>query len=356
MKRTIKLGHKLVGDGHPAFIVFEAGPTHNGFESATKLIKVAADSGADAIKFQIFDPDQLISDKSVQYEYDVLIDRSNGLTERISEPLYDIFVRRSLKEKEWTALKDYADSLGLVFFATIGDEYGLELIKKMNCSTVKVASADVNYFPWLRRIAKLGLSIQLDTGNATLGEVEEAVDVILSEGNDSIIIHNCPSGYPAKLESINLNSIPTLKQMFGCPVAYSDHTPGEVMDVAALAIGANMVEKTITFDRTTRSVEHLMSLEPDEMIRFVQTVRDVECAMGNTRRLMSDAEKKNRLVGRRSTILDQDVEVGELLGDVKVTFKRPGYGIGPDDYEKLKSHCFNRALRKGHVLNLKNIQ
>ena len=346
----IKIGKKDIGDGFPTFITFEAGPTHNGLDSAKSLVKLAAEAGADAIKFQIFDPDELVADKALQYTYEVLLDKESGKTETVSESLYDIFVRRSLSDSAWKELKSYSDEVGLAFFATIGDERGLELVQQIGCESIKVASADVNYLPWLRRIAKTGVSIQLDTGNASFGEIETAVDVIRAEGNDQIIIHNCPSGYPAHLDSINLKMLPALKKLFGCPVAYSDHTPGEIMDVAAIALGANLVEKTITHDRCTRSVEHIMSLEPQEMLKFVNTVRDLERALGNSRRVMTVEEKQKRLNVRRSVVLDSDVSAGQELGDVNVTFKRPGYGIAPDEYEELRGRKFNKDLPKGHVI------
>lgn len=351
----INIGNKFIGDGHPTFITFEAGPTHQGLESAKELVRLAAEAGGDAVKFQIFDPDELVADKSLMYSYDVLVDRESGATETISEPLYDIFVRRSLSEGEWREVKNYSDSLGLTFFATIGDDHGYELVKAIGCESIKVASADVNYLSWLRRIAKLDVSIQLDTGNATFGEIEQAIDVIRSQGNERIIIHNCPSGYPAHLDSINLNMLPTLKQLFKCPVAYSDHSPGEIMDVAAIALGANLVEKTITKDRMTRSVEHIMSLEPQEMRAFVQAIRDVERAMGNTRRIMSDEEKSKRLNVRRSVVLDQAVEKGQKLGDVRVKFKRPGYGIAPDLYESLLDRTFKDSFDNEYVLGLSDL-
>jgi len=348
----IKIGNKVVGDGYPTFITFEAGPTHNGLESAKRLVKYAADAGADAVKFQIFDPDELVADKELLYSYDVLINKETGETETNQEPLYDLFVRRSLSEQEWEELKAYSDELGLTFFATIGDEKGLELVKRIGCHSIKIASADVNHLPWLREVAKVGVSIQLDTGNATFGEIEQAVDVIRGEGNNDIIIHNCPSGYPAHLDSINLRMLPNLKELFKCPVAYSDHTPGEIMDVAAIALGANLVEKTITEDRTTRSVEHIMSIEPHEMEQFVTSIRELEVALGEPRRIMTAVEKEKRLNVRRSVILDQDVVAGQKLKDVKVKFKRPGYGIAPDSYESMGDMSFNQDLLAGHILSV----
>lgn len=351
----IKVGNKFIGDNNPTFITFEAGPTHNGFDSAKELIRQTALAGADAIKFQIFDPDELVHDKNLMYSYDILVDKASGRTEKRSEPLYDIFVRRNLSISEWKRLKAYADTLGLTFFATIGDARGLALVQEIGCDSVKIASADLNYFPFLRKVAKLNVSIQIDTGNATLGEVEAAVDLLKKEGNDRIIIHNCPSGYPAHLDSINLRFISSLKQLFGYPVAYSDHTPGSTMDIAAISFGANLIEKTITLDRTTPSVEHIMSLEPDEMKHFVTTVREVERAMGASRRTMTDDEKVKRLNARRSVVLVEDVAQGETLSNVQVKFQRPGFGVAPDEYERLLDRCFKTDLPAGTVLHFTDL-
>jgi N,N'-diacetyllegionaminate synthase len=355
MTEIVKIGDTEVGDGMPTFITFEAGPTHNGLESAKRLVKYASEAGGNAIKFQIFDPDELVADKSLMYSYEVLVDKDSGKTETVTEPLYDIFKRRSMTEGSWRELKSYADSFGLTFFATIGDESGLALVKSIGCHSIKIASADVNYLPWLRKVANLGVSLQLDTGNATFGEIEKAVDVIRAEGDSGIIIHNCPSGYPAHLDSINLNMLPNLKKIFKCPVAYSDHSPGEIMDVAAIALGANLVEKTITENKMTRSVEHVMSIEPHEMKIFVDTIRNVERALGEPRRIMTEHEQQKRLNVRRSTILDEYVPAGSKLSSAKVKFKRPGYGIAPDHYESMINMTFNKDLPKGHVLSVHDL-
>lgn len=354
MKR-VQLGHRSVGDGHPCFVTFEAGPTHDGLVSAKQLVKLASEAGADAVKFQILDPERLVADKCQMFSYDVLIDRHSGKTETISEPLYDIFVRRALKQEEWYALKKYSDQLGLAFFATVGFNDEIEFLEKLGCHSIKIASADVNHFPLIRRAAKTGMCIQLDTGKSSFGEIETAVDIIRSEGNDNIIIHHCPSGYPARIDSINLNVIPTLKRLFPYPIAFSDHTPGNVMDIAAVALGANLVEKTITEDRTTRSVEHMMSLEPEEMTAFVHTIHEVEMALGSAQRVLHEEEKKNRVALRRSVFLKEKASQGDQLKDCVVEFRRPGFGISPDRYEELLNMKLRRDLSPGHCVALQDL-
>jgi sialic acid synthase SpsE len=231
-------------------------------------------------------------------------------------------------------------------------EEDIRLLQSLGCDSIKIASADVNQFPLLRQAARTGMCLQLDTGNATLGEVETAVDVIRSEGNENIIIHQCPSGYPARLSSINLNIIPTLKRMFPYPAAFSDHTPGWDMDVAALALGANLLEKTITEDRMMRSVEHIFSLEPQDTRRFVQAIRDVEVALGANRRVLHSEELEKRKRIRRSVYLQRDGRAGQKLRDIAIELRRPGFGIAPDRYEELLETTLTRDLPAGHRLAL----
>lgn len=352
---NIKIGNKMIGDGAPCFITFEAGPTHSGLESAKRLAKYAFEAGGDAIKFQIFDPDELVADKSLMYEYQILVNKETTETETISESLHEIFVRRSMSDEEWIELKQYCDELGLAFFATVGDENGLALLEKLRCDSIKVASADVNHIPFIRLAARTGACIQLDTGNASVGEIEKAVDIIRAEGNDNIVIHNCPTGYPAHLESINLNMLPTLKELFNAPVAYSDHSPGAEMDIAAVALGANLVEKTITEDRCTPSVEHIMSLEPQDMKAFVQTIREVEIALGSTRRVLSEEAIEKRRAIRRSVFLAEDVQAGTSLKDAKISFKRPGFGVTPEEYELLLEKEVRSDMKKGEMLKREDL-
>ena len=285
-----------------------------------------------------------------------MVDRDTGATKKISEPLYDILSRRTLDPDEWKDLKRHSDSLGLAFFATIGFDDEIELLESLKCDSIKIASADVNHWPLIRRAARTGMCIQLDTGNASIGEIEEAVDIIVSEGNKNIIIHNCPSGYPARLESINLNLIRTLKQIFPYPVAFSDHTPGWDMDIAAIAVGANLVEKTITQDRMTRSVEHIMSLEPREMNAFIQKIREVEIAMGSPRRVLHPEELEKGKAVRRSAFLKENVSKGQMVIESQVEFRRPGYGIPPNEFEKYMHKSFIRDLAAGHRIEITDFE
>ena len=352
----ITLGKRKVGDGEPCFITFEAGATHDGLHTAKRLATLAAQAGADAIKFQIFNPDKLVADRKQLFSYQILIDRDTGRTETITEPLYDILGRRYLEPDKWQEVKQHSDDLGLAFFATVGFEEDIRLLEKLGCDSIKIASSDINHWPLIRLAARTGMCLQLDTGNATLGEIEEAVEVIRSEDNDNIVIHNCPSGYPARLDSINLNIIRTLKQLFPYPVAFSDHSPGWEMDIAAISLGANLVEKTITEDRMTRSVEHIFSLEPDEMSVFVGKMRELEIALGNSRRILHPEELKKRKDNRRSAFLCKPVIEGQKVSFDDIEFRRPGHGIAPNEFDRYANLAYVRNLPEGHMIQISDMK
>lgn len=349
------IGGKPVGDGHPAFIVFEAGPTHSGVESAKSLALAARDAGADAVKFQMTNPYRLVADRSQTFSYKILKDRETGETEDVTEPLFDILVRRYLTHEQWAEVKAYCDEIGILMYATVPYFEDLEHLVDIGCAAIKISSSDVNHTPMLRAAARTGLNVQIDTGNAKLGEVEAAVDVLRAEGCDNIVIHHCPSGYPARLDGVNLRIIQTLKAMFDCPVAYSDHSPGWDMDIAAIALGANMVEKTITHDRTTRSIEHMFSLEPQDCARFVRTMREIEQGLGHRRRLFSPEEEAGRTRLRRSIHLNRDMKAGEAISLETVEFRRPGFGILADQWDTVNGRTLAHDLPADHLLSFADL-
>ena len=355
---NVRINNIELGDEKPTFITFEIGPTHNGVESAKRLIKHSVDSGANAVKFQIFDPDKIVADKKQLFSYEILIDKKTGEKKTVEEPLYDILKRRCLNIEEWKEIKDYCDKVGIAFFSTVGFEEDIELLEEIGCDSIKIASADINHFPLIRRAAESGMSIQLDTGMSTIDEVKKAIAIIEETGNKNIIIHQCPSGYPAYLESINLNIIPILKKELNYPIAFSDHSAGRDMNIAAVTLGANLIEKTISEDRTYPSVEHIMSIEPDEMKLFVQAIRDLEASMGSGVREMDEQEKGKRDAIRRSVFTREEAKKGTLLKDVEVEFRRPGFGIQPDEYELLiaKNSVLIKDIKKNTTIKSQDLE
>ncbi len=346
-----RIGNHTIGDGAHCFITFEAGPTHNGLTSALELVRQAGAAGANAVKFQMIDADRLVADRQQLFSYEVLLDRISGKRETVREPLYEILKRRELKPEEWRQVRAAADAANLAFCATVSFLEDLELLTALGAHSVKIASSDINHLPLIRAAARTGMNVQIDTGNATLGEVETAVDAIVAEGNDNIVIHQCPSGYPAHLPSIQLRMIPTLKRMFPFPAAFSDHTPGWEMDIAAVALGADLVEKTITLDRCTRSVEHMFSLEEGELAAFVHAIRSLETALGEPRRRFSAEERHKRQATRRSIFLVRNKHTGERIEKADLDFRRPGYGIPPTELDRVIGLQVARDLSAGTMLS-----
>lgn len=356
LQNSFDLAGVKIGTDYPCFITFEAGPTHQGLESAKRLAKFAKDAGGNAIKFQVFDSLRLVADPSMPFTYDVLVNSETGERETVTEPLRDILARRAMADEEWRELKKYCDEIDLAFFATACFYEDIDFLVDIGCHSIKIASADVNHLPLIRYAAQTGLPIQLDTGMASLGEIEVAIDAIQTAGNQKVIIHHCPSGYPAHLQSINLRMISTIKRLFGCPVAFSDHSPGWDMDIAALAIGANLMEKTVTESRMTRSVEHIMSLEPEEMSGFVKTIREIEVALGSQRRFLSEDERKKRDALRRSLHVVSDLPAGHMLSEVDIDYRRPGIGISPDKEVKVLHKSLTRDMNAGEILEWSDLK
>lgn len=332
-------------------VVFEAGPTHDGLNMAKKLVDIAAGAGADAVKFQTLDAVRLVPSRDTMFTYDYLADKTTGRTETVTESLQEILLRRSLTMDEWSTLIRYCRERGVAFFSTASTVEEMRFLHGEGCSCVKIASGDINYHWLLRQAARYDWIVQIDTGSATIAEVEQAVDVLESAGTDRIIINHCPSGYPARLETINLRVLTTLRQMFPYPVAFSDHSPGSEMDIAAVALGADLVEKTITLDRSIRSPEHIMSLEPDEADAFVRTIRNVEAALGSPRRRMTEGERQTYMVARRSIVAGRDIAEGEILAQEAVEYARPGDGLAPDlDWLVLGKAACRRISRGEKIL------
>lgn len=350
---AITINNTPLGDGEKTFIVFEAGPTHDGYETACKLVDVAADAGADAVKFQIVDADILVPDRAQQFSYEYLADRESGRAETISESLWEILKRRELSQQEWCDLAAYCKSKKVAFFSTVTNEKEMELLASFGADTVKICSGDITYHHLLRLAAGYDWAVQVDTGGATLAEVEQGIEVLEEAGCKKIIVNHCPSGYPARLESINLRVLTTLQQMYpDYPVAFSDHTPGDTMDVAAVSLGAHMIEKTITLDRTVRSPEHIMSLEPHEADSFIRTIREVETAMGSPRRLMTEEERVAHVGARRSLLAARDLEQGDVLTQEDIAYARPGGGIAPNHDNLVLGRTVKAPLKAGQRLSL----
>ena len=322
-QRTIQLGNRQVGDGCPVLISLEAGATHSGIESAKQLAKAAADGGADAVKWQTVNADSLMADRSQMVKY------TTDLGEEKQESVYDALKRRELTADQWKELKAYCDELGLLFISTPDSQQSIDLLVDLKADALKVSKSDINHFYMVEYMAQTGLPVILD-GREKFDDVERCIRILESHQNLNTIVMHCPSGYPAEHAGIHLKTISQIKNIFGYPAAYSDHSVGEAMNFAAIALGANMLEKTITLDRGTDAVEHSMSLEPDEIAGFIDRVRSVEAAMGDPRIIFNSRVKPDL---RRSIFAARDIVEGESISIDDLDFRRPGTHYPAEHYE-----------------------
>ena len=319
----VKISDRLIGEGEPCFIIAEAGVNHNGdINLARKLIDVAKEAGADAVKFQTFKAKELVTRSAEKAGY-------QKKTTPFEESQYDMIRKLELSEKDFEELFAYAQEKGMIFLSTPFDKGSVDLLDELGISAFKVGSGEITNFPLLKHIARKGKLIILSTGMATLEEVGEALEIIKEEGRDDIILLHCVSSYPAKIEAMNLKAMETLRNAFKLPVGLSDHSLGITIPIAAVALGACLIEKHLTPDKNLLGPDHRASLEPDELKQMVTAIRDVEKAMGNGVKRPTKDEEANKTVGRRSIVARVDIPRETTITEEMLDIKRPGTGLEP---------------------------
>jgi N,N'-diacetyllegionaminate synthase len=303
-------------------IIAEAGVNHNGDMSiARKLIDEAHKSGADIVKFQTFDPHKIASKYASMAEYqkqNLAADKSQG------EMLADY----TLTKDDFVELADYCRQIGIKFLSTPFDIDSIEFLDGLQ-DTWKIPSGEITNYPYLVEIARTGKDVILSTGMCTLDEVDAALDVLESGGAGRITVLHCTTNYPTPMKDVNLNAMITLRDHCNLPVGYSDHTKGIEVPVAAVAMGAVVIEKHFTLDRNMKGPDHKASLEPDELRDMVRAIRNIEDAMGDGVKSPAESERPNIAVARKSIIAAEHIKAGELLTEDNLTTKRPGTGISP---------------------------
>lgn len=330
-------------------IVFEAGATHNGLLSAKKLIDIAVFAGADAVKFQYLEHyTDLVYDKSIKFEYEYLVKKHNETQiKKHTENYYQIVQRRSLTEKNWLNVLQYAKKKRIEIFFTCPSIKSLEFCRKNKVSSIKFPSLDINNHERIKELKRYNFIIQIDTGLATISEIKNTIKKIKNQKkNNQIVVHHCPTGYPANLNNINLKMIGRLNKIKNIIPAFSDHSPSYEISSLALAAGAKLIEKTITLNKFTRSPEHIMSLEKKDAKIFVEKIRRLEVIMGKSDRKINKSINNKRNKWSRSLHIDEDVKKGQKLLNTKFSFKLPGYGIQTKEYRYLLNKKFTRNLKK----------
>lgn len=323
MKSYIKINSRKIGTGHPVYIVAEISANHNQkFDQAVELIKAAKEAGADAVKFQTYTPDTMTI-KSDRPEF-----RIGGGTLWDGKTLYDLYAE-AYTPWEWQAkLKEVAENLGLDFFSTAFDPTAVDFLEEMRVPVHKIASFEIVDIPLIEKMASIGKPLIISTGMATLGEIEEAVQAARNAGATQIALLKCTSAYPSPPEEMNLRTIPHLAESFGVPVGLSDHTLGIAVPVAAVALGACIVEKHFTLSRDIPGPDSAFSLEPHEFKAMVEAIRTAEKALGKIHYGVSEREARSR-VFRRSLFVVKDMKVGEVFTEENIRSIRPGHGLHP---------------------------
>ncbi len=327
--QKIKIESKLIGEGKPCFIIAEAGVNHNGeFRLAKRLIDVAKKAGADAVKFQTFKAESLVTKSTEMADY-----QKRNIGKKESQ--FKMLKKLELAQEDFLRLKRYADSKKILFLSTPYDKESVDILKKLRVPAFKISSADITNYPLLVYVAKKNLPIILSTGMSTLAEVEEAINVIKGAGNEKLILLHCTFNYPTKMEEVNLRAIKTLWQAFQIPVGYSDHTMGLEVPTAALALGAVVIEKHFTLDRNLPGPDHKASLEPDELKEMIEKIRNIEMALGSPIKSPTKSEIANRKISRRSIVAKTFIPKGEKITAQMLSVKRPGTGISPKYFRKI---------------------
>lgn len=329
--------------------IAEAGINHDGdIEKAKKMVDVAVEANADYVKFQSFKAKKLVTSDALTSSY---IDKGS----HSGESFRDLLARLELDEQSHRELKKYCDQKGIKFLSTAFDNDSFDFLLELGIDVVKVASGDITNLPLIKYMAKAQLPMIVSTGMATLGEIGEAVDTIESTGNHDIILLHCISWYPAEIEATNLLFMNTLKEAFGYPVGYSDHTLGINMSIAAKALGAIVLEKHFTLEKEDFGPDHSASVEPHELKNLIIGIREVEAGLGSTRRVFCEKELGQRKVHRRSIVAKKIIKGGEELTMDNLTIKRPGIGIKPKHLDSLLGKKVRKECKGDSLLEWSNI-
>jgi N-acetylneuraminate synthase/N,N'-diacetyllegionaminate synthase len=346
----IKIGNRFVGKGEPVYIIAEIGINHNGdMQLAKQMIDVAIDCGVNAIKFQIFKPEEFISDPNSTYTY-----FSKGIN--ITESMLQMFKRYEFNEKEWTEIFNYCSGKKIDCFATPQNPSDLDfLLSIVDVPVIKVGSDDLTNLELLDYYARKGKPLIISAGMAYLSEIEDAVNTIYGAGNCDIVILHCISTYPTDAEDVHLRKMLTIRQAFNVITGFSDHTVGSTAAIGAVALGALMIEKHFTLDKNLPGPDHRFSSDPEELKNLVKSIRFIEKAMGDTTIKPTLKECEMRNLARRSITASADIAQGQIIQRNLVDLKRPGTGLPPKFLKYLLGRKARIAIKKNEQITFDQI-
>lgn len=330
-------------------IIAEAGVNHNGsLDIAKRLVDEAADAGVDIVKFQTFKAEKLVSKSAKQAEYQ---QRNMGKTD---DSQYSMLKKLELSPLQHEELIDYCREKGIRFFSTAFDMDSIEYLHSLNLGLWKIPSGEITNYPYLRKIAQYGEPVILSTGMCELSDIEAAIQVLLSYGlqKKQITVLHCNTEYPTPMRDVNLKAMLEIERKFGVAVGYSDHTEGIEVPIAAVALGATVIEKHFTLDKNMNGPDHKASLEPKDLRAMVKAIRNIEQALGSGHKVISASERKNIEVARKSIVAACPIRKGDLLTDENLTVMRPGNGISPMRWEEVIGTYATRNYQEEEPIEL----
>ncbi|MDX4026205.1 N-acetylneuraminate synthase family protein [Aliarcobacter skirrowii] len=340
----IKIEDRIISNDSPTFIVAEVGANHNGdLELAKKSIDAAVECGVDAVKFQTYTTEELLSHK----EAIVTIGQNGEITQTLKELFDNVTLKREIHKE----IYDYAKSKGLICFSTPFSVEGVAFLEELDNPIYKIASSDVNYVDMLEVIGATKKPVFLSTGKCTLPEMDMAIELLQKSGTTNLCLLHCVANYPSKMENMNLNVIKTLKQMYPeCIIGFSDHSLGITASLGAVCFGAKIIEKHFTIDKNLEGPDHWFSMDPTDMKNLVTGIRDLEVAFGTQRKFLAQNEIPEKYWATRSLHINKDLNAGDIITKEDLNMLRPGYGISPFDRDKVIGIKLEKDIKKGTVL------
>ncbi len=338
-----------IGKKHPVFIIAEAGVNHNGdIKIAHELIDVAVDAKADAVKFQSFNVDNLLTKSTPKAEYQIKNTKGN-------ETQYEMLSSLQLSKNDFLELQKHCDKSKILFLLSPFDKESVDLLSEINVSALKIPSGELTNKPLLKYSAQLGVPMLVSTGMATLREVRTAVNAIKESSNSDIVLLHCVSNYPAADNESNLKAIDTLYKNFKVPVGFSDHSLGINISLAAVARGACVIEKHITIDKKLSGPDHCASLNPKEFIDLVKGIRSVESALGDGKKIMQPSERSTALIARKSLVATKNIPKGTIIEESMIRICRPGSGIPPSMLSEVLLSYARHDINEGEILKFDDL-
>lgn len=328
------------------FIIAEAGVNHNGsLETAKRLIDVASEAGADAVKFQTFKAEKLVCKNTRKAEYQMN-------TTDASETQYDMLKKLELTDIMHKELMAYCEKRNILFLSTPFDMDSIDYLNGIGITMMKIPSGEITNYPYLKKIAQTHKPVILSTGMSTLEEVREAIEVLNKNGSEDLTVLHCNTEYPTPFNDVNLEVLHTLRDELGVNVGYSDHSMGIEIPIAAVAMGATVIEKHFTLDKGMKGPDHKASLEPEELRAMIRAIRNVEKALGSGLKEPSKSEIKNKVIARKSIVAMTDIAEGDILTEENLTTKRPANGISPMLWEKVIGTAAKRDFKKDELIEI----